>query len=69
MPPLPHHALLSAKLHSLNLPTTWCTYILVCQDGSYYVGATENLPARILAHAEGKGGGHTKENRPVIFAW
>src|ERR1700688_5323550 len=69
MSPLTHHTLLSAKLHSLNLPQGWCTYILVCQDGSYYIGATENLPARILDHAEGKGGAHTKENLPVIFAW
>src|ERR1700688_386355 len=69
MSPLTHHTLLSAKLHSLNLPQGWCTYILVCQDGSYYIGATENLPARILDHAEGKGGAHTKENPPIIFAW
>jgi predicted GIY-YIG superfamily endonuclease len=69
MPPLSKHAILSAKLHSLNLPQGWATYLLICQDGSYYVGATENLPERILNHAEGKGGAHTKENPPVIFAW
>ena len=60
MPRLSQHHLLLSKLHSLNLPQGWCTYILVCQDGSYYTGATENLTARILNHAEGKGGTHTK---------
>ena len=69
MSPLSKHALLSAKLDSLNLPQGWCTYLLICQDGSYYTGATENLTARILNHAEGKGGAHTGENLPVIFAW
>jgi len=69
MPRLSQHHLLLSKLHSLNLPQGWCTYILVCQDGSYYTGATESLTERILDHAEGKGGAHTKENFPVIFAW
>src|SRR5258708_5559680 len=47
MPRLSQHHLLLSKLHSLNLPQGWCTDILVCQDGSYYTGATENLTARI----------------------
>ena len=63
------HTLLVAKLSSLNLPQGWSTYLLICQDGSYYIGSTENLRERILNHAEGKGGAHTKENPPVIFAW
>jgi predicted GIY-YIG superfamily endonuclease len=69
MPHLSQHHLLLSKLHSLNIPQGWCTYLLICQDGSYYIGATENLTERILDHAEGKGGAHTKENLPVIFAW
>jgi putative endonuclease len=69
MPPLSKHALLQSKLHSLNLPTTWCTYLLICQGGSYYIGTTENLTERILNHAQGKGGARTKENHPAIFAW
>ncbi len=69
MPRLSRHHLLLSKLHSLNLPVGWCTYLLICQDGSYYIGATESLTARILNHAEGKGGAHTRENHPAIFAW
>jgi putative endonuclease len=69
MPPLSNHALLQSKLASLNLPIGWATYLLICQDGSYYVGSSENLTERILDHAEGKGGAHTKENPPAIFAW
>jgi len=69
MSPLSKHSLLLSKLHSLNLPQGWATYLLICQDGSYYIGSTENLLNRVLNHAEGKGGAHTKENPPVIFAW
>ena len=69
MPTLSQHSLLQSKLASLNLPAGWSTYLLICQDGSYYIGATEDLLKRILDHAQGKGGAHTKENPPVIFAW
>jgi putative endonuclease len=31
-------------------------YILQCQDGSYYTGATNNLERRLKQHSSGKGG-------------
>ncbi|MCK5625089.1 GIY-YIG nuclease family protein [Candidatus Pacearchaeota archaeon] len=33
----------------------WCVYLLECQDNSFYTGVTNNVDARIKAHAEGKG--------------
>jgi len=33
----------------------WYVYILECQDGSFYTGVTNNLDARMNAHATGKG--------------
>ncbi|HEX5370681.1 MAG TPA: GIY-YIG nuclease family protein [Dehalococcoidia bacterium] len=30
-------------------------YMLRCSDGSYYVGSTTNLSARIAAHEAGEG--------------
>jgi putative endonuclease len=33
----------------------WCVYILECLDGSYYTGVTNDVDARMKAHAEGKG--------------
>ena len=33
----------------------WCVYILECQDGSFYTGVTNDVDARMNAHAEGKG--------------
>ena len=33
----------------------WQVYILECQDGSFYCGVTNDVDARMKAHAEGKG--------------
>ena len=33
----------------------WYVYILECQDGSFYTGVTNDIDARMKAHAEGKG--------------
>ncbi|MDP9821601.1 GIY-YIG nuclease family protein [Nocardioides massiliensis] len=40
-------------------------YILECSDGSYYVGSTTNLPARLHQHQEGHGAAYTRRRRPV----
>jgi len=33
----------------------WYVYILECCDGSFYTGVTNNIDARMKAHATGKG--------------
>lgn len=33
----------------------WQVYILECGDGSFYTGVTNDIDARIKAHANGKG--------------
>ena len=33
----------------------WVVYILECLDGSYYTGVTNDVGARMKAHASGKG--------------
>lgn len=40
-------------------------YILVCSDGSYYTGSTNNLEQRIAQHQKGEGANHTKKRLPV----
>ena len=44
-------------------------YILRCSDGSYYVGHTDDLDARIGAHQSGLLPGYTQKWRPVQLAW
>ena len=40
-------------------------YILVCSDGSYYVGSTTNLETRLSQHEAGEGGAYTATRLPV----
>lgn len=45
------------------------TYILKCDDGSFYTGWTNNLEKRIKDHNEGKGAKYTKSRRSVTLAY
>ena len=40
-------------------------YILLCADGSYYTGSTNNLESRLAQHQSGDGANHTKKRLPV----
>ena len=45
------------------------TYMLRCADGSYYVGCTTNIDARMGDHVAGTFGGYTASRRPVEMIW
>lgn len=44
-------------------------YILRCSDGSYYVGSTEDLGARLAKHQDGSASAYTAARRPVTLAY
>ncbi len=44
-------------------------YILRCADGSYYVGHSDDLEARVGAHQSGLVEGYTQKRRPVTLVW
>ncbi len=46
-------------------------YMLLCCDGSYYVGSAtgEDLAPRIAQHQSGAYPGHTFSRRPVRLVW
>ncbi len=44
-------------------------YILRCNDGSYYIGHTEDLELRMAQHASGELGGYTAKRLPVTLLW
>jgi len=48
----------------------WFIYILECQDGSYYTGISNDVDARMKAHAEGKGSKYVyrKGFKKLLFA-
>jgi putative endonuclease len=47
------------------------TYILECADGSFYVGSTVDLEARLWQHNEGLGAAYTRprRRRPAKVVW
>ena len=44
-------------------------YLLRCNDGSYYVGHTDDLETRMAQHQTGATGGYTAPRRPVTLVW
>jgi predicted GIY-YIG superfamily endonuclease len=54
---------------SIVFPKGWCTYMLICIDGSYYVGLTNDLAQRIQDHSSGKGPTYTKLTKAKLLIW
>jgi putative endonuclease len=46
-------------------------YMLLCADGSYYVGSAtgDDLTRRVAEHENGVFGGYTSTRRPLTFVW
>ncbi len=44
-------------------------YILLCADGTYYCGWTNDLDRRLRAHNSGKGSRYTRTRRPVRMVY
>lgn len=44
-------------------------YMLRCADGSFYVGCTSDLDARVGQHQGGEQPGYTASRRPVELVW
>ncbi|GGP25703.1 GIY-YIG nuclease family protein [Silvimonas amylolytica] len=43
----------------------WFVYLIECRNGSLYTGISNDVAARYLAHASGKGARYTRANPPV----
>lgn len=44
-------------------------YLLLCSDGSYYTGSTNNLELRLAQHQAGEGANYTKKRLPVKLVY
>ena len=44
-------------------------YILLCADGSFYTGSTNNLQIRIAQHQAGEGANYTSKRLPVELVY
>jgi putative endonuclease len=43
----------------------WTVYLLRCGDGTLYCGITNDLPARLAAHRQGRGARYTRGRGPL----
>lgn len=44
-------------------------YILLCSDGSYYTGHTDDLDRRMAEHGRGVGCAYTSRRLPLTLLW
>ncbi len=44
-------------------------YMLLCADGSFYTGSTNNLQIRIAQHQAGEGANYTRKRLPVELVY
>ena len=44
-------------------------YILICSNGSFYTGSTNNVEKRFKDHLWGKGARYTKSHKPVSIIY
>lgn len=48
-----------------DYPKRWHTYVLLCDDGHYYIGITTNINRRFKQHLSGKASWFTKVHKPI----
>lgn len=49
----------------MDAPKPWYLYLLLCRNGSYYAGITNDLERRFQAHLRGTGARYTRANPPL----
>lgn len=47
----------------------WYVYFVLCNDGTLYCGATNNVEKRVNTHNSGKGAKYTSTRRPVKLVY
>lgn len=47
------------------MKSSYFVYMLICRDGSYYLGSTDNVAKRFAKHISGKGASYTRSHKPI----
>lgn len=48
---------------------TYFVYMLICEDGSYYIGTTNDVEKRFAKHLLGKGASYTRSHKPTKIVY
>lgn len=43
--------------------------MLLCSDGSYYLGSTNDIDRRFIAHKLGRGASYTRSHKPLKIVY
>lgn len=43
----------------------WFVYVILCSDGSFYTGISNNVSERFKEHQSGKGGRYTRSRKVI----
>ncbi len=60
---------MSERLVLTRTNTSYYTYILACDDGSYYTGYTSNPANRAIRHVRGRGARYTRMHKPTQIVY
>jgi len=44
-------------------------YIILCEDGSYYTGYSNNPAQRLIEHLKGRGARYTRMHKPIRIVY
>lgn len=55
---------MTKKMHD-----AYFVYILLCRDGSYYTGYSNNPARRLVRHMKGQGANYTRMHKPVELVY
>lgn len=61
--------MISAGSRSSSKRRPWYAYVLLCRDKTYYIGATNDLDARVDTHNAGQGAKYTRGRTPVKLVY
>ena len=48
---------------------SYFVYMLVCEDRSFYLGTTNDIVKRFIAHLSGKGASYTRSHKPIKIVY
>ena len=51
------------------MSTRFSVYILLCSDGTYYVGSAQDVEQRVRRHNEGRAAKYTSVRKPVRLVY
>ena len=53
----------------MDKENSWVLYILICSDGTFYAGITNDLARRLNQHRDGSASRYTRTRRPVKIVY